>query len=554
MKWLKKEQTTSAKQVSAPPKRKIKKKWIILPVIAVAVVIGVVLFTRFHSGQAQAKEVEYTTVAVQRQDITSSLSGSGTLEPADSYTVTSLVTGEVTADYFEDGDTVSEGDVLYKIDASSASTNVTQSQMNYQQAVKAKYPKATISGEVSAIDVSEGDEVKSGDALCTIVGDNSLNMTFYFADVSTSAFYVGQSATVYIDLYEGGISGTVTAVSASEHMANNDTTLTAVKVKADNPGSVTTANTATASIGGYTSYGSADVTYAGVSTVYASGSGTVTGFSLLLGDRVTEGQTICTLASDSLDNSITNAKISLSNAGDTLDKYSVTAPISGTVVEKNVKAGDNLASSNSGATSMAVIYDLTYLKMELAVDELDISQISEGQSVAITADAVDGTFTGTVSKVSITGTTTNGVTTYPVTVVVEDYGDLLPGMNVTAEIVTASASNALSIPSAAVQRGNLVMITADSPSASSAAEQTAPDGYVYVQVETGVSSDSSIEIVSGLQEGDTVAYQTASSDSEETEEQAMMGMPGGGMPSGGGGMPSGAPSGGGMPSGGGFGG
>ena len=61
-------------------------------------------------------------------------------------------------------------------------------------------------------------------------------------------------------------------------------------------------------------------------------------------------------------------------------------------------------------------------------------------------------------------------------------------------------------PVCAVNRGNTVLITSDSPSAVNALEQEAPEGYVYVQVTTGVSDDSYIEITSGLQEGDTVAY------------------------------------------------
>ena len=117
-------------------------------------------------------------------------------------------------------------------------------------------------------------------------------------------------------------------------------------------------------------------------------------------------------------------------------------------------------------------------------------------------------------------------------------------MNVDAEIVISSTEDALAIPASAVNRGDTVLITADSPSAANALDQEAPEGYVYVAVETGVSDDSYIEILSGLQEGDTVAYlQTTSSSSSDS---GMMmggmaggmpgGMPGGGMPSGGGGM------------------
>ena len=73
----------------------------------------------------------------------------------------------------------------------------------------------------------------------------------------------------------------------------------------------------------------------------------------------------------------------------------------------------------------------------------------------------------------------------------------------------ASASDALSIPSAAVIRGNYVLITADSPSAANAdPSMTAPEGYVYVKVQTGVSDNDYIQITSGLTEEDTVAYES----------------------------------------------
>ena len=80
-------------------------------------------------------------------------------------------------------------------------------------------------------------------------------------------------------------------------------------------------------------------------------------------------------------------------------------------------------------------------------------------------------------------------------------------MNVDVTIVVDSVTDAVSIPIAALERGNVVLITADSPSAVNAVEDmTAPEGYVYVQVATGLSDDDYIEITSGLTEGDTVAY------------------------------------------------
>lgn len=212
-----------------------------------------------------------------------------------------------------------------------------------------------------------------------------------------------------------------------------------------------------------------------------------------------------------MDNQIENARINLENAqsnvqnaADKLEDYQITAPISGTVVTKTAKAGDKVEGGSSGA--LCTIYDLSYLEMTMNIDELDIGAVAVGQTVEITVDAVEGrTYTGTVTRVSVAGTT------YPVTVRIDETDGLLPGVNVDAEIVLDQAEDVLAIPSGAVNRGDTVLITADSPSAANALDQEAPEGYVYVSVETGVSDDSYIEILSGLQEGDTMAYIPTSS-------------------------------------------
>jgi HlyD family secretion protein len=133
-----------------------------------------------------------------------------------------------------------------------------------------------------------------------------------------------------------------------------------------------------------------------------------------------------------------------------------------------------------------------------------------------------------------------------VTVRIDETDGLLPGMNVDAEIVISEADNVLAIPNGAVNRNNLVLITKDSPSAANAVEQEnmeAPEGYVYVEVETGLSDDDYVEVVSGLQEGDTVAYiRVVSSSDDSMMNMGMGGAMGGGMAGGGGG---GAPGGGG---------
>ena len=523
------------------------RRWIVLCVLAVAVIGGGTAFLSRTRAKAAKAETTYTTASVEKRSITNALTGSGTLQPADSYTVTTLVSGEVLSDTFEEGGIVEKDQLLYTIDSSDVSTTETQAQTNYTQALKAKYPTADISGTVSEVYVSNGDAVSAGTELCRISASNDLTIDFQFSYAKDGDFYVGQPAKIYLNGYAGYIDGTVAQIGSSSVANGTGMKMTTVRVKAANPGLVSGDCTASAVVGNYTSYGQTTVKIGTGSTITATASGKVSGLTLMPGDSVSSGQRICTITGDSVDNQLKNAKASLENAQDRLDDYMVTSPITGTVVEKTVKAGDNVGTGSNSNNTLCIIYDLTYLEMTLNIDELDIDNVEVGQTVNVTSDAKEGqTFTGVVTKVSVVGTTSGGTTTYPVTVRIDDTDGLRPGMNVDAEIVLSSADGVLAIPSLAVNRGDTVLVTSDSPSAANALEQEAPEGYAYVQVTTGVSDDSYIEITSGLQEGDAVAYlRTASSGSD----MMMSGMPGGdmggGMPGGGGGMPSGGPGGGG---------
>ena len=499
------------------------KKRKVIALVLVASIAGGVVVWRGH-GQTAAAATEYQEAEVERRSITNSLSASGTLEPADSYTVNTLVSGEILSDTFEKGDQVEEGQLLYTIDSSNASSSLTQSQnsysqaqTSYQQAVDAKYPEADLSGTVSEVYVNEGDSVSAGTELLKIVADENMYIDFSFTYADSDDFYIGQSATVFIDGFAGTLTGTVTAVSSSSAAVSTGVPLTTVRVRLTNPGLVTTDYTASAVIGSYSSYGQSPVSMPASSIVYAAGSGTVNDFTKLAGSTVTKGETLCTVESETIRDQIENARLSLqsaqlsaSTAADSVDDYNIKSPISGTVIEKNFKAGDKVDGASSG--TLAVIYDLSYLKLEMAVAELDIGKVEVGQRVEITADALEGqTFEGVVDKVSINGTTTNGFTNYPVTIIIEDYGDLKPGMNVSAEIIGEEIPNALCIPVDAVDRGNTV--TVPGPGALN------EDGTAVVditkletkEVTLGRSDDEYVEVTGGLEAGDVVLIRNQAS-------------------------------------------
>ena len=504
---------------------KKKKRWLkilIVLVVVAAVVVGCVSnMTKNVNNQLSSS---YLVATAARQDLTVSVSGTATLQPVDSYNVTTLLSGDIVSAPFEEGDLVAKDTLLYTMDSSDAQDSmdraqisVQQAQLAYQQAQEALHPTATISGTVSEIYVHNGESVNAGAQLAKIVANTELSIDFLFPFAAPSDFYVGQSATVFVDGYAGSQMGTVTYVSNSSTITSNGKQAVSVRVRLNNPGAVSDAVTASAVIGNYSSYGQSPVSMPASTIVYAAGSGTVNDFTKLAGSTVTKGEVLCTVESETIRDQIENARLSLqsaqlsaSTAADSVDDYNIKSPISGTVIEKNFKAGDKVDGASSG--TLAVIYDLSYLKLEMAVAELDIGKVEVGQRVEITADALEGqTFEGVVDKVSINGTTTNGFTNYPVTIIIEDYGDLKPGMNVSAEIIGEEIPNALCIPVDAVDRGNTV--TVPGPGALN------EDGTAVVditkletkEVTLGRSDDEYVEVTGGLEAGDVVLIRNQAS-------------------------------------------
>lgn len=531
MNWKKKKDTPEAQTPEAAAAGKgpvpfLKKNWKwLVPVLCVAVAGGVFLL-RPQQAKPASVDASYTEAAPERRDVTNTLSGTGTLNPANTYTVKSLVEGKVLTGTIEEGDIVEESNVLYTIDSSDASTNfekaeiaMQQAQRSYDKVVDRQYVRAEVAGVVSSLKVTKGDEVTSGQEVAVIRDSSRMLLTLEFPAADAANFSVGQSAAVTLDGTFEQLDGTVTSVSGTDALSAGNLLTRTVTITVKNAGGLTTAQAATASINGVSSIGSATFAYQAERTLTAQAAGTVTSINVQEGSEVAKDDIILGLSGDDLTESIQSAseslrsaEISMQNLQDAMNNYTITAPISGTIIEKDAKVGDAVKAGDT----LCIVYDLSYLEMRINVDELQISSISVGQKVQITADAVpDKTYVGTVTRVSMKGTSNGGTTTYPVTIRIDDTDGLRPGMNANAEIVVAEASNALVVPNAAVVRGSYVLVTKDSPSAANAdTAMEAPEGFVYVPVKTGVSDDDYTQIVSGIQEGDTIGYDPSSVSSD----------------------------------------
>lgn len=138
-----------------------------------------------------------------------------------------------------------------------------------------------------------------------------------------------------------------------------------------------------------------------------------------------------------------------------LNNTVITSPVNGTVVAREVSVGQTVAASLAAPTLFSIAQNLDKMEVDINVGEPDIGGINPGNTVTFTVLAYPNTtFTGKVTQVRINPQTLNNVVTYDVVVdVANPKGTLLPGMTANATIDTASASNALIVPLAALQFG-----------------------------------------------------------------------------------------------------
>ena len=221
----------------------------------------------------------------------------------------------------------------------------------------------------------------------------------------------------------------------------------------------------------------------------------------------------------------------------------ITAAHAGTITTIDVESGSRVQNSQV----VGHITDYETLESVISVDELDITKMEVGQTAEITASAFpDETYEGKVTEVSKEGTAENGVSSFSVTVELNDPKSLLIGMSTEVNVITESKQDILYVPIESVKvNGEEKYVTIQDSASSDAAASTTDQ-----VVETGINDDQNIEIISGLTEGQIIELPvTTTSSSQSTQEFSGagrdQGFPGSGtgqgFPSSGGGqmMPSG---------------
>lgn len=505
----------------------LKKHKIGLIITAVFVIVIFVILPKVIGNKAnEMMQGMYQTEKPMVQDLQKTLTGTGTITPNDQYTIIPMVQGEIVSAPFEAGDVVEKGQLLYQFSTeraeeavTSAELGVRQAEQSYEDAVDAQAQNqdnlSLISdqeGYVKKLYVDAGDKISAGSKIADVLDNTTMTLEVPFNAAEVKRSWIGNRATVYVGDDSESLRGTVTEISPTTETLAGNMVVTYVTVEVLNPGAISAGMSGTASIGGVDCNSEGSFAVKSEGTILAGGSGTIESLNLKEGSYVRKGDTYIVLKDVSVGDSVKNAELSmesannqLSSAKKSLEDYSVTAPIAGTVITKNAKEGDNINATY--ASPLAVIYDLSKVKFQMKVDELDVLKIFVGQEVQVTADALEGAeMTGHITNISLEAITTGGVTEYPVTVEMDAVGDLLPGMNVSATIVLEEEKNALCIPVDALMRGNIVYVKNEEGQETDkeAIAAGVPAGFHEVTVQAGLSSDSYVQILSGLMETDEV--------------------------------------------------
>ncbi len=487
----------------------------------ILVVAGLVIVYFARRNQASVEEAPFYTAQAEIGRVETSISGKGTLNPANQYEVKSLVKGELLLAPFEEGDTVKEDQLLYQISTSEIENSIKAAEINVDRA-KLTYgdyldKKTNLeinskeSGYIKRLYVKEGDILQAGLSIADLYNGENMYIDLLFPSYEVGDTWVGKKATVTMEATGEDLKGKVTEVSNMEEVIDGGILVKKVTICVKNSGGIKAGDQAEASVSEIACNSTGAFRAETDITLIAETSGKIDHITVKEGQWIDQGERILSLSSkdlglqiESAGLSIREAELSLETQKNQMKQYTISAPIAGKVITKNKKQGDTIdPATDTQAGPMAIIYDMSYLTFDMNIDELQISSLQVGQKVTIRTEAFpEYSFDGVIEKISLKGITNNGVTSYPVTVKVNDYKNLMPGMNVTGKIVIEEADNVLTIPSTALQRDNMVYV--QSEGSVSEEGSVVPDGFKEVQVEIGINDGSSVEIKTGIKQGDTV--------------------------------------------------
>lgn len=513
-----------------------RKYWIILSLIIGFVVWGAISFRQRWMTTAQGQAFRLAKVTLGAIDVT--VTGTGTVKPHRRWELSTKHGGKVIQVFAEPGQKVSRGqvlaqletdDILLSIDEATIELSQIQTTLSdLQKKVDSLTVKSENQGAVTRLSVKQGQLINEGAHICTIAAPY-MEVKAYFNKSQAQNIAPGQDAQVFFLDFLSTIPGKVTHVAQAGQAREGGVVLYPVTVEIENQGALIPGMPVVVEIhtpnGTMKSHHEDNEISHVIHEVTAKAGGKVERVLVAEGDRVRPGQVLVELENTSLKSQVETNTLRLrqlqnrlASLQDTLEAQTITAPEDATVLDVRVQEGDTVA---AGAV-VAVLGDLELMEVTIPVDEIDAGKVKPGQPAIITADAVPGKqFAGTVSSISLEGKPTGGIATFDAKILVETQGKLLSGMSCDVVISTDSRHDVLLIPIEALQSkdgGYAVWVVPSLSEKEMQSDRLSPAAArkllaqaELVDVEVGLISSNSAEILSGLKAGDTVLVFSGSS-------------------------------------------
>ena len=520
------------------PRKKRRKiiRWIIILLVLAA---GVIAAVKLLGGKGGG-ETQVVTDVVQYGAITSTVENSGLTKAKSSETITLTTSGTVVDVLVTEGQKVTAGTALFKVDSPAAETAVQKARSDVegfekqlsqaQKDLAGLNLSAPFAGKIMLKEYPElrvGEEVSKGTQVAELNDDTRLRLEQYYSYAYAGDLYVGQKVNVSIPALMTSVSGTVEKVNMVSRITPEGSKLFSAEIVVENEGSLTAdmAASATVTVNGETvyPYEQGKLEYYRTTILTTSVGGTVLANNLVDYLQVSAGQVLVQIDAEeseselfSIQQSLDTAKADLEAAEKNLANCNATAPIDGMVIGLTMQPGDEIAAN----TTVVTISDTSSLIVSANVDERNISYIKAGMPVEL--DQWGTPAFGTVETVSMSSTVNNGVATYPITISVDNSeGNLQVNSYINFKITASENDNCLVLPLQCVRTVsqedgttvNVVFVKGDRPDnaiETPMLEEEIPSGFWAVPVEIGISDNTNVEIKSGVEEGTEVFTQIQS--------------------------------------------
>jgi len=425
-------------------------------------------------GESESEATEQLTEVV-RGDLIVTVSGSGNIEVADEAQLAFGIAGRIDEIYVEEGDEVSKGQLLARLETDTLELAVIQAEV-----AKTQTQVAVTQAEV-AVTQAEVAMTNAQVALQTAEDNLETAQDLYAEPEILTARLAVNQAESYLTYATNQLAQASTTKDiktwtnevayAEEKFRAAQVTLNKILAGPD------TKEVAIARL---------QVTSANQSLQLAEQSLELAEQSLTMNEQ-----------------SLTLAEQSLGQAKKQFDEAVITAPFDGLVAGIWASDGDIIPSPSMGAKIVIYLIDPTSIELVVQVDEIDITDVTVGQRAIIEVDALPTIqFEGEVSFVGLLPTVQAGVRLYDTRIEfdVPEGSGIRVGMSATADIIIAERSNVLLVPDRAVKQDSQGTSVVDVVIDGNTEERA---------VVTGVSDGFDIEIVEGLREGDVIVERRA---------------------------------------------